>query len=89
VAFIIPTTYPVMFSNFNWTPVTVGIALLIVLGAWFLPKCGALHWYHGKSHTVREDPKMVRASFSLTARAALGVKCLFSTALPPEHCFRT
>jgi hypothetical protein len=58
VSFIIPCSYPVSFSNFNWTPVTVGAALLLVLAAWFVPRCGPSHWYHGKASTL-DDASMV------------------------------
>ena len=58
MSFIIPSSYPVSFSNFNWTPVTVGAALLLMLAAWCVPRCGASHWYHGKASTL-DDASMV------------------------------
>ncbi|KAK9902713.1 hypothetical protein WJX75_003543 [Coccomyxa subellipsoidea] len=63
VSFIIPCSYPVSFSIFNWTPVTVGAALLLVLAAWFVPRCGASHWYHGKA-SMLDDASMVGTGFS-------------------------
>lgn len=62
VAFIIPTNYPVSYSNFNWTPVTVGVALIVVVSAWYLPKLGATHWYAGKSHTLDDESGVVCSS---------------------------
>lgn len=50
-----PTSYPVALGNFNWTPVTLGAALLAVLVGWFMPRYGAAKWYHGKSHTLADD----------------------------------
>ena len=55
-----PTTYPVSSTNLNWTPVTVGIVLAVVLGAWFAPGCGAARWYQGKSHTLESFHDVVR-----------------------------
>ncbi|CAL8466365.1 g5901 [Coccomyxa elongata] len=55
VSFIMPTSYPVALENFNWTPVTLGAALLAVLVGWFMPHYGAAKWYHGKSHTLADD----------------------------------
>ncbi|CAL8466364.1 g5900 [Coccomyxa elongata] len=51
-AFILPTMYPVSFETFNWTCATVGAVIIGVLAAWYAPKYGARHWYHGKSHTL-------------------------------------
>lgn len=59
VAFTLPTVLPVSSSNLNWTPVTVGVAMSVVLGAWFFPKWGARTWYHGKAHTLEEETRVV------------------------------
>lgn len=71
-AFIVPNMYPVTSTNLNWTPVTVGIVLAVVLGAWFLPGCGAAHWYQGKSHTLEEFHDVVRVPSRLTRRLTTG-----------------
>ncbi|BDA51279.1 Amino-acid permease BAT1 homolog [Coccomyxa sp. Obi] len=55
VSFIMPTSYPVALESFNWTPVTLGAALLAVLVGWFMPRYGAAVWYHGKTHTLIDD----------------------------------
>ena len=47
-----PTSYPVDISNINWTPVTVGAALLLVLGGWYLPWCRVWQCHHGKARTL-------------------------------------
>ncbi len=60
IAFALPTAYPITPLDLNWTPVTVGVAMSIVLFVWFLPAVGARHWYHGKAHTL-EDEGVVRA----------------------------
>lgn len=57
--FLLPASYPVTTVNLNWTPITVGIVLILVLVAWFLPKYGARHWYRGKAHTL-DDAVIVR-----------------------------
>ena len=59
VVFALPRQLPVTWLNLNWTPVTVGVALCVMVGAWFLPLCGVRHWYHGKAHTL-EDRSLVR-----------------------------
>ncbi len=61
-AFILPTIYPVSYDNLNWTCVTVGAVIIGVMIAWFLPKFGARHWYHGKSHTLECRPEAVSAN---------------------------
>ena len=71
VAFTLPTTLPVNSSNLNWTPVTVGVAMTVVLCAWFMPRWGARHWYHGKAHTL-EDTRVV----SCLAWHLLGSACV-------------
>jgi hypothetical protein len=61
VVFALPRELPVTWENLNWTPVTVGVALLVMLAAWYMPACGVRHWYHGKAHTL-EDPSEVRGN---------------------------
>ncbi len=60
-AFILPTMYPVSFETFNWTCATVGAVIIGVLAAWYAPKYGARHWYHGKSHTLESRRDLVSA----------------------------
>ena len=54
MVFALPTVYPVSWLNLNWTPVTVGVVLFVVLFSWYLPGWGARQWYLGKGHT-KED----------------------------------
>ena len=84
VVFALPRQLPVTWLNLNWTPVTVGVALAVMLGAWFLPFCGVRHWYHGKAHTV-EDTTPVSCQIrpwltcapqhALPAPVSLGIIC--------------
>ena len=76
VAFTLPTVLPVSSSNLNWTPVTVGVAMSVVLGAWFFPKWGARTWYHGKAHTLEEETRVV--SPLALAPPAHAPGCVFS-----------
>ena len=55
MTFNIPTSFPVVLENLNWTPITLGITLLAVLVGWFLPRYGAALWYRGKMDTLRDD----------------------------------
>jgi hypothetical protein len=48
VCVILPGGLPVTSQNLNWTPITVAIALTVILAAWFLPWIGARNWYKGK-----------------------------------------
>lgn len=56
---MLPTVYPVNVTTLNWTPVVLGLVLTLVLVAWYVPRCGARHWYHGKAHTL-DDENVVR-----------------------------
>ena len=56
---MLPRELPVTWENLNWTPVTVGVALAVMLAAWYLPACGVRLWYHGKAHTL-PDARPVR-----------------------------
>ncbi|EIE25067.1 amino acid transporter [Coccomyxa subellipsoidea C-169] len=58
VCFALPTIYPVDVTTLNWTPVMLGLVIVGVLISWYLPRCGARHWYHGKAHTL-EDANVV------------------------------
>lgn len=58
MGFCLPSVIPVVVSNFNWTPVMVGLILGAVLIVWYLPTFGARHWYHGKAH-LSEDTSVV------------------------------
>ena len=58
MGFCLPSVIPVVVSNFNWTPVMVGLILGAVLMVWYLPVFGARHWYHGKAH-LSEDTSVV------------------------------
>ena len=52
VGFCLPAVTPVLASNFNWTPVMIGIVAVGVPLVWYLPKFGARNWYHGKAHLM-------------------------------------
>jgi hypothetical protein len=64
VCFVLPTFYPVDAATLNWTPVMLGLVIVLVLTSWFMPRCGARHWYQGKAHTP-EDAIVVRAPFGM------------------------
>ncbi len=51
---MLPDTYPVTALNLNYCPIAVGLALLVLLVAWFLPKWGVGRWYRGKAHTLKD-----------------------------------
>lgn len=53
VCVILPSQLPVTTDNLNWTPITVGIALVVIFAAWYLPYWGARHWYSGTRRTKR------------------------------------
>ena len=36
----------------------LGLVIVGVLFSWYMPRCGARHWYHGKAHTL-EDADVV------------------------------
>lgn len=55
-----PDTYPVTLRNLNYSPVAVGLALILLLAAWFFPKYGVGRWFRGKAHTLK-DANLVRA----------------------------
>ena len=38
---MLPTSYPVDFTNFNYAPISVAVAVAIICLAWYLPKFGA------------------------------------------------
>ena len=52
VGFCLPAVTPVLASNFNWTPVMIGIVAVGVPLVWYLPRFGARNWYHGKAHLM-------------------------------------
>ena len=52
VGFCLPAVAPVLASNFNLTPVVIGVIAVGVPFVWYLPKYGARHWYHGKAHLM-------------------------------------
>jgi len=60
VCVILPGQLPVTTDNLNWTPITVGIALTVIFGAWYFPKWGASNWYKGKSHTLPERRRIAQ-----------------------------
>ena len=41
VAFMLPTSYPIDFANFNYAPISVAVAVAIICLAWYFPKIGA------------------------------------------------
>ena len=51
---MLPDTYPVTALNLNYCPIAIGLALLVLLVAWFLPKWGVGRWYRGKAHTLKD-----------------------------------
>ena len=63
---------PVLASNFNWTPVMIGIVAVGVPLVWYLPKYGARNWYHGKAHLMPDTsivrPLLVCIAFVLPIR---------------------
>ncbi len=58
VIFVLPDTYPIDLRTINYSPIAVGLVLLILLATWFCPKYGARHWYRGKAHTL-DDQEVV------------------------------
>ncbi|CAM6032994.1 unnamed protein product [Sphagnum compactum] len=44
VIFLLPTTYPIQFSTFNYAPIVLGIVLGAVMGWWIID---ARHWFKG------------------------------------------
>ncbi|HMC70032.1 MAG TPA: amino acid permease, partial [Mycobacteriales bacterium] len=53
VLFVLPTTSPIKWSNFNYTIVAVGV---VVLGAWLSWILSAKNWFTGPRHTIDEPP---------------------------------
>src|SRR3989440_11852958 len=53
VLFVLPTTSPIKWSNFNYTIVAVG---LVALAAWLSWVLSAKNWFTGPRHTVDEPP---------------------------------
>ncbi len=41
---LLPTQLPVDPNNMNYTCVTVGAVMILVMGAWYLPYWGAKNW---------------------------------------------
>lgn len=81
MGFCLPSVIPVVVSNFNWTPVMVGLILGAVLIVWYLPSFGARHWYHGKAH-LSEDTSVVSLHVLLIIAC---VKLLTSVACGRAH----
>ncbi|KAK9908831.1 hypothetical protein WJX75_003486 [Coccomyxa subellipsoidea] len=52
--FVMPDTYPVTLRNLNYSPVAVGLALILLLAAWFFPVYGVGRWFRGKAHTLKD-----------------------------------
>lgn len=44
IIMLLPTQLPVDSSNMNYTCVTVGAVMILVMGAWYLPYWGAKNW---------------------------------------------
>ncbi len=55
---MLPDTYPIDLRTINYSPIAVGLVLLVLLATWFFPKYGAQHWYRGKAHTL-DDQEVV------------------------------
>ncbi|CAL5222699.1 g5101 [Coccomyxa viridis] len=50
IVMLLPTQLPVDPNNMNYTCVTVGAVMILVIAAWYLPFWGAKHWYIPKRH---------------------------------------
>ena len=44
IVMLLPTQLPVDPNNMNYTCVTVGAVMILVIAAWYLPFWGAKHW---------------------------------------------
>ena len=44
IVMLLPTQLPVDSNNMNYTCVTVGAVMILVMGAWYLPYWGAKNW---------------------------------------------
>ena len=44
IVMLLPTELPVNPNNMNYTCVTVGAVMMLVMGAWYLPFWGAKNW---------------------------------------------
>ena len=62
-----PDTYPVTLRNLNYSPIAVGLALILLLAAWFFPVYGVERWFRGKAHTLK-DANLVRTAGIALAR---------------------
>ena len=51
---VLPTQFPINAGTLNWAPVTAALVLMVALGAFYFPGCGAGSWYRGKAHTLRD-----------------------------------
>lgn len=58
VIFMLPDTYPIDLKTINYSPLAVGVVLIVLLATWFWPRLGARHWFRGKAHTL-DDQKVV------------------------------
>ncbi|BDA41309.1 Amino-acid permease BAT1 [Coccomyxa sp. Obi] len=65
VCLSLPTELPVTSHNLNWAPISLGLVMVGVLIAWYLPTIGARHWFRGKNHIQR--PAAPEASVSRQA----------------------
>lgn len=48
IVMLLPTQLPVDPNNMNYTCVTVGAVMILVMGAWYLPFWGARNWVSPK-----------------------------------------
>ncbi|BDA48244.1 Amino-acid permease BAT1 homolog [Coccomyxa sp. Obi] len=55
VIFVLPDTYPIDLRTINYSPIAVGLVLVVLLATWFCPKYGAQHWYRGKAHMLHDQ----------------------------------
>ncbi|CAL8465981.1 g5517 [Coccomyxa elongata] len=57
VIFVLPDTYPIDLRTINYSPIAVGLVLIVLLATWFWPKHGARHWFRCKAHTLDDQKR--------------------------------
>ena len=61
IVMLLPTQLPVDGGNMNYTCVTVGAVMILVMGAWYLPFWGAKHWVSRSPFRRRQPPCLTRS----------------------------
>ena len=56
VAFMLPTAYPITFATFNYAPVSVAVAIIIICLAWCLPRYGARRAFLEGTRSLKSNP---------------------------------